>query len=103
MNRNWAAEVSYVSLGNFEYAYEAGAVTQQNFYKVTGWGFSAVPTVPFTDNFSLFGRFGGFFFHTRLTIHNRGTVIHSTTPNFHTRPTSFLTRLRAQDCLQLHT
>src|SRR5438034_4411307 len=23
INRNWAAEVNYVSLGNFEYAYEA--------------------------------------------------------------------------------
>src|SRR5258708_20519862 len=82
MNRNWAAEVSYVSLGNFEYAYEAGAVTQQDFYKVTGWGFSAVPTVPFTDNFSLFGRFGGFFFPTKLNITNTGTIINNTSSHF---------------------
>ncbi len=103
MNRNWAAEVSYVSLGNFEYAYEAGAVTQQDFYKVTGWGFSAVPTVPFTDNFSLFGRFGGFFSQTRITIHNPGTVISSNIPNFQTDNTSFLTGFGAQYFFNIDT
>ena len=96
INRNWAAEVSYVSLGNFEYAYEAGGVTQQDFYKVTGWGFSAVPTVPFTNNFSLFGRFGVFFSQTRITVRNPGTVISNNIPNFQTDNTSFLTGFGAQ-------
>jgi OmpA-OmpF porin, OOP family len=96
INRNWAAEVSYVSLGNFQYAYEAGGVTQQDFYQVTGWGFSAVPTVPFTNNFSVFGRFGGFFSQTRITIRNPGTVISGTIPNFQTDETSFVTGFGAQ-------
>jgi OOP family OmpA-OmpF porin len=88
INRNWAAEVSYVSLGDFEYAY---GVTQQDFYKVTGWGFSAVPTVPFTNNFSIFGRFGGFFSQTRITVNKPGTV-----SSFQTDNTSFLTGFGAQ-------
>ena len=96
INRNWAAEVNYVSLGNFEYAYEAGGATQQDFYKVTGWGFSAVPTVPFTNNFSLFGRFGAFFSQTRITVHNPGTVVSGTIPNFQTDKVSFVTGFGAQ-------
>lgn len=96
INRNWATEVSYVSLGDFEYAYEVGGVTQQDFYKVTGWGFSLVPTVPFTSNFSLFGRLGGFFSQTRITIRNPGSVPTSVVPNFQTDNTSFLTGFGAQ-------
>jgi OmpA-OmpF porin, OOP family len=91
INRNWAAELSYVSLGNFKYQYGIGSVTQEDFYKVTGWGFSAVPTVPFTDNFSLYGRFGGFFSQTRITIHSQGGV-----SDFQTDGTSFLTGFGAQ-------
>lgn len=89
-NRNWAAEVSYVSLGKFKYTYEVGSVSQEDSYKVTGWGFSAVPTVPLTDNFSLYGRFGAFFSQARITVHNPGAVISSTVPNLQSSETSFL-------------
>lgn len=96
INRNWAVEVSYVSLGNFQYSYEVGGVTQQDFYKVTGWGFSAIPTVPFTSNFSLFGRLGGFFSQTRITIRNPGSVASSIIPNFQTNEPGFVTGFGAQ-------
>jgi len=99
INRNWAAEVNYVSLGNFEYAYEKAGGPQQDFYKVTGWGFSAIPTVPFTDNFSLFGRFGGFFSQTRITVHQPdGTIT-----NFQKDKTSFVTGFGAQYFFNIDT
>ncbi|HTF16103.1 MAG TPA: outer membrane beta-barrel protein [Burkholderiales bacterium] len=77
INRNWATEVSYVSLGKFQYRYTNAStnVTQLDDYKVTGWGFSALPTIPFTDNFSLYGRLGAFFSQSRITFYNAGTVV----------------------------
>ncbi len=96
INRNWAAEVSYVSLGNFAYEYEGACGTQKDSYKVTGWGFSAVPTVPFTNNFSVFGRFGGFFSQARITIHDPGGCPSGTIPNFQTDKVSFVTGFGAQ-------
>jgi OOP family OmpA-OmpF porin len=75
INRNWAAEVSYVSVGKFQYKYTIANVTQQDDYNVTGWGFSALPTVPFTDNFSLYGRLGAFFSQTRIIFYNVGGVV----------------------------
>jgi OOP family OmpA-OmpF porin len=76
-NRNWAAEVSFVSVGKFQYKYTspANGVTQLDDYKVTGWGFSALPTVPLTDNFSLYGRLGAFFSQTRITFYNAGFIV----------------------------
>jgi OmpA-like transmembrane domain len=75
INRNWAAEVSYASVGKFQYKYTLGNVTQQADYKVTGWGFSAVPTVHLTDNFSFYGRLGAFFSQTRIAFSNVGFVL----------------------------
>ena len=75
INRNWAAEVSYVSIGKFQYKYTLANVTQQDDYKVTGWGYSALPTVPLTDNLSLYGRLGVFFSQTRITFYNAGFVV----------------------------
>jgi hypothetical protein len=37
-------------------------------------GLSLVPTVPFTRNFSVYGRLGGFFSQARLTFYNEGFV-----------------------------
>jgi len=75
INRNWAAEVSYASVGKFQYKYTLANVTQQDDYNVTGWGFSALPTVHLTDNFSFYGRLGAFFSQTRITIYNAGFVV----------------------------
>jgi hypothetical protein len=75
INRNWAAEVSYATVGKFQYKYTLANVTQQDDYKVTGWGFSALPTVHLTDNFSFYGRLGAFFSQTRTTVYNAGFVI----------------------------
>jgi hypothetical protein len=77
INRNWGAEVSYATLGKFHYKYDNGSVTQDAVYKVTGVGFSAVPTVPFTRNLSVYGRLGAFFSQTRLTFYNSGFVVGS--------------------------
>ncbi len=74
INRNWAAEVSYASVGKFQYKYTLANVTQQDDYNVTGWGFSALPTVHLTDNFSFYGRLGAFFSQTRTTVYNAGFV-----------------------------
>ena len=74
INRNWAAEVSYASVGKFQYKYTLANVTQQDDYNVTGWGFSALPTVHLTDNFSFYGRLGAFFSQTRITFNNAGFV-----------------------------
>ncbi len=77
INRNWAAEVSYVSVGKFQYKYTdtTANVTQLDDYKVTGWGFSALPTVPLTNNFSFYGRLGAFFSQARITFYNVGFVV----------------------------
>jgi len=72
MNRNWAAELSYVSVGKFPYRYTntTTGVTQQDDYKVTGWGISALPTIPLTRNLSVYGRFGAFLSQARIQFYN---------------------------------
>lgn len=72
MNRNWAAEVSYVSVGKFPYRYTSNNVTQEDDYKITGWGVSALPTIPLTRNLSVYGRLGAFFSQTRIQFYNFG-------------------------------
>ncbi len=96
INRNWGAELSYATLGKFHYKYETGGITQDATYKVTGVGFSAVPTVPFTRNFSVYGRLGGFFSQTRLTFYNSGFVVGSVGPGRQFSDTSFLSGFGAQ-------
>jgi hypothetical protein len=70
INRNWAAELSFVSVGKFLYNYTNANVTQEFDYKVSGWGVSALPTIPLTSNFSLYGRLGAFFSQTRILAYN---------------------------------
>jgi len=96
INRNWGAELSYATLGKFHYKYETGGITQDATYKVTGVGFSAVPTVPFTRNFSVYGRLGGFFSQTRLTFYNSGFVVGSNSSGRQFSDTSFLSGFGAQ-------
>lgn len=75
MHRNWAAEASFVQLGKFQYKYSSGNVTQTDDYGVAGWGFSVLPMVPLTNNFSLYGRVGAFFSHARINFYNAGLVV----------------------------
>ena len=37
LSRNWAAEVSFVSLGKFKYKWTQANVSEEFEYKVTGW------------------------------------------------------------------
>jgi hypothetical protein len=74
INRNWAAELSYTTIGKFHYKYDDGTVTQDIVYKATGWGFSAIPTVPLSRNLSVYGRLGVFFSQARVTARNDSFV-----------------------------
>lgn len=94
--RNWAAELSYVSLGKFRFSDTNGAVTRDAIYKVTGWGISALPTIHFTDNLSLYGRLGGFFSQTRTTIYNANFVVGSNNGGTQTDEVNFLTGMGVQ-------
>ena len=96
INRNWAAEVGYVTIGKFHYLYNNGGPTQDATYKVTGVGFTAIPTVPLTRNLSLYGRFGAFFSQTRLTFYNSLFQTGATSDGRQVSGTSFLTGFGAQ-------
>lgn len=96
INRNWAAELSYATIGKFHYLYNNGSITQDGVYKVTGVGFSLVPTVPLTRNFSLYGRFGAFFSTTRLTFHNANFVAGNASAGVQSSEPSLLTGFGAQ-------
>jgi hypothetical protein len=96
INPNWGAELSYATLGKFHYKYDNGSVTQDAVYKVTGWGFSAVPTVPFTRNLSVYGRLGAFLSQTRLTFSNSGFVVGSVGPGRQFSDISLLSGFGAQ-------
>ncbi len=96
INRNWAAEVSYATVGKFHYKYESGGITQDATYKVTGVGFSAVPTVPFTRNFSVYGRLGAFFSQARLTFYNNNFQVGASSPGLQSSEVSFLSGFGAQ-------
>jgi hypothetical protein len=90
INRNWAAELSYATVGKFHYKYESAGITQDATYKVTGVGFSAVPTIPLTRNLSVFGRLGGFFSQARLTFYNEGFIVGANSPGRQFSAASFL-------------
>ena len=96
INRTWAAEVSYATVGKFHYKYNDGSITQDGVYKVTGVGFSAVPTVPFTRNFSLYGRLGAFFSQARLTFYNDNFVAGAVSAGVQSSQPSLLTGFGAQ-------
>jgi OOP family OmpA-OmpF porin len=96
INRYLAAEISYATLGNFQYRYTRAGVTQRDDYKVTGFGFGLAPTLPLTRNFSLYGRLGGFFSQTRLTIANVGSVPGINSSTLQTSETSLLSSFGMQ-------
>jgi len=96
INRNWAAEVSYATVGKFHYKYNDGSTTQDAVYKVTGVGFSLVPTVPLTSNFSLYGRLGTFFSTTRLTFRNANFAPNAVTAGVQSSDPTVLTGFGAQ-------
>ncbi len=96
INRNWAAELSYATVGKFHYKRNNGSITQDAVYKVSGVGFSLVPTVPLTSNFSLYGRFGAFFSTTRLTFYNANFVLGSSSAGIQSSEPSVLTGFGAQ-------
>jgi len=96
ISRNWAAELSYATVGKFHYKYDNGSITQDAVYKVSGVGFSAVPTINFTRNLSVFGRLGAFFSQARLTIYNEGFVVGSSSPGRQFSDTSLLSGFGAQ-------
>src|SRR6266702_6765439 len=96
INRNWAAELSYATVGKFHYKRNNGSITEDAVYKVTGVGFSLVPTVPLTSNFSLYGRLGTFFSTTRLTVRNAGFVRNAVTNGVQSSDPTVLTGFGAQ-------
>jgi hypothetical protein len=96
INRNWAAEVGYATVGKFHYKYDNGSITQDAVYKVTGVGFSLVPTVPLTRNFSFYGRLGAFFSQARLTFYNANFVAGNSTAGVQSSEPSVLTGFGAQ-------
>jgi hypothetical protein len=95
-NQNWAAEMSFASLGKFHYRYDNGSVTQDGVYQVSGWGYSVVPTIPFTRNLSVFGRLGAFFSQARMTFYNNGFVPGAVSSGQQFSDASFLTGFGAQ-------
>ena len=92
-SRNWAAELSYATVGKFNYKVEnpATGVSENRTYKVTGLGLALIPTVPFTRKFSVFGRFGVFFSQTNLNIYNPGGVISGNVLSVQDSEPTFLT------------
>jgi OOP family OmpA-OmpF porin len=61
-HRNWAVEGTYYDLGKFNASgVVTGTATPANVsVKVKGWGLAAVGILPLQQNFSLFGKLGGF-------------------------------------------
>jgi len=96
INRNWAVEASYATVGKFHYQHDDGTVTRDSEYRVSGMGFSFVPTVPLTRNFSLYGRLGAFFSQTRLTFFNDGFNAGVNSPGRQVSQVSALTGFGAQ-------
>jgi OmpA-OmpF porin, OOP family len=68
LDRNWALEGSWVTLGKFQYGYATAGGSTSLDYKVTGFGFSLVPSIPLGDSFSVFGKLGVFASQARLTV-----------------------------------
>jgi hypothetical protein len=96
INRNWAAELSYATVGKFHYMYNNGTVTRDGVYKVTGVGLSAVPTIPFTRNLSVYGRLGAFFSQARFTFYNDNFVPNAVSSGSQISQTSLLSGFGAQ-------
>jgi OOP family OmpA-OmpF porin len=62
-HRNWAVEGTYYDLGRFDasgFVTASPATPASVSVKVKGWGLAAVGILPLQQNFSLFGKLGGF-------------------------------------------
>jgi OOP family OmpA-OmpF porin len=57
-NRNFALEAGYFNLGKFTYRAANGANTLNGTYEVEGLNLDLVGTIPLSERFSAFGRFG---------------------------------------------
>jgi OOP family OmpA-OmpF porin len=91
VNRNWAAEIGYVTVGKFKYDSNFGTnVNQQVDYKVTGMEVSLLPTIPLGSKLSVFGRLGGFFSQARTTVVNATGSPSDNIPNVQNSQVSFL-------------
>ena len=77
INRNFAAEASFVDLGRFDYrsgvtAPAAGSINGK--YEVHGFGLSAVGIVPLQQGFSVYGKAGLFLARTELEAASTGAI-----------------------------
>ena len=71
LDRNWALEGSYVTLGKFQYSYHdtgSGLGDSTLDYKVTGFGVSVIPSFSLGDSVTIFGRLGAFFSEATQTV-----------------------------------
>lgn len=75
INRSWAFEVSVNNIGKYNYKADNGTVTQESIYKVSGWSFALLPTIPLGQKFSFYGKLGGFSSTARMTVHNAGFTL----------------------------
>ena len=78
INRNVAVEAGYVDLGSFSAtrtvtAPASGSVKAD--IKASGWNLDIVGIWPFTRNFSVFGRFGGFYNELKTSVSSSGAVV----------------------------
>jgi OOP family OmpA-OmpF porin len=78
INRNVAVEGGYADLGSFSAtrtvtAPASGSVKAD--IKASGWNLDIVGIWPFTNRFSVFGRFGGFYNELKTSITSSGAVV----------------------------
>jgi OmpA-OmpF porin, OOP family len=69
LDKNWALEGSYVTLGKFQYSYSVNSTGDSTSldYRVTGFGASLIPSFSLGDSITVFGRLGAFFSQTKTT------------------------------------
>lgn len=60
LHRYLAVEGGYYNFGTFEASYSGAGTFGKSEHQVDGWGLHAVGVVPFTPNFSAFGKVGAF-------------------------------------------
>ena len=82
LNKNFALEAGYFNLGQFGYTattVPAGTLTGK--IKLQGLNLDAVGMLPFTENFSVFGRLGMQYAQAKDNFTNTGAVPVPTNPN----------------------
>jgi OmpA-OmpF porin, OOP family len=69
LNKNVSLELGYVDLGKFNYNYDGGGAGSVRIdYQVSGLSFSAIGSLPLSEDFSLFGRLGLFASTAKFTV-----------------------------------